>query len=257
MNDATYDKIAQAETQLSGQNQTVPGGPADMAAQHANEPITSQVLQDITSGEKIVTGGQRVAGGPTSIAQSALGKGLNAEGRDSLSQNTGGGINNNNNTLESDTNANGTPNISNSATSTLLGQQPYNTNNNNNNLNNNQTPNFTNSNFKSNSNNGSIIRESNNPNPNDPISSDLTGEVTIMNSELISRIAASESKITGQTNMVPAGPAALAQSLEGQPITTQILHDITESERTITGATSAIKGGPTSVLQSSITKSNV
>ncbi|KAI1662428.1 hypothetical protein F4813DRAFT_385142 [Daldinia decipiens] len=63
-----------AETELTGQDQPVKGGPTAQAQSHANEPINSQNLHDITEGEKKVTGGQRVKGGPTATAQSELGK---------------------------------------------------------------------------------------------------------------------------------------------------------------------------------------
>lgn len=50
------------------------GGPSAQAQKHANQPITSEALHDITEGEKKITGGERVKGGPTSAAQSELGK---------------------------------------------------------------------------------------------------------------------------------------------------------------------------------------
>lgn len=50
------------------------GGPTAQAQSHAKEPITSEALHDITEGEKKVTGGDRVKGGPTSAAQSELAK---------------------------------------------------------------------------------------------------------------------------------------------------------------------------------------
>jgi hypothetical protein len=70
----TISKITEKEKQLTGNEQPVQGGPTAKAQQHANEPITSQALHDITEGEKKITGGQRVQGGPTSAAQSELGK---------------------------------------------------------------------------------------------------------------------------------------------------------------------------------------
>ncbi|EUC49400.1 hypothetical protein COCMIDRAFT_22980 [Bipolaris oryzae ATCC 44560] len=63
-----------AEKKLTGQNQPVKDGPTAHAQSHANEPITSQALHDITVGEKKVTGGERVKGGPTATAQSELSK---------------------------------------------------------------------------------------------------------------------------------------------------------------------------------------
>ena len=44
------------------------------AQSHAGEPINSQSLHDITEGEKKITGGDRIKGGPTSAAQSILGQ---------------------------------------------------------------------------------------------------------------------------------------------------------------------------------------
>lgn len=70
----TLSKINEAEKKLTGESRPVQGGPTAQAQSHANEPITSQALHDITEGEKKVTGGERVKGGPTSTAQSELGK---------------------------------------------------------------------------------------------------------------------------------------------------------------------------------------
>ncbi|KAL6704093.1 hypothetical protein ACN47E_008756 [Coniothyrium glycines] len=77
LDSATLSAITDAEKKLTGQDDPVQGGPTARAQQHANEPITSQVLHDITEGEKKVTGGERVKGGPTSKAQSELGKSRN------------------------------------------------------------------------------------------------------------------------------------------------------------------------------------
>ncbi|KAF2854021.1 hypothetical protein T440DRAFT_367492, partial [Plenodomus tracheiphilus IPT5] len=74
LDSATLSKITDAEKKLTGEDGAVQGGPTAQAQKHANEPITSQVLHDITEGEKKVTGGERVKGGPTSTAQSELGK---------------------------------------------------------------------------------------------------------------------------------------------------------------------------------------
>jgi len=74
LDSSTLSTITSAEKRLTGQDGPVPGGPTARAQQHANEPITSQVLHDITEGEKNVTGGERVKGGPTSRAQSVVGK---------------------------------------------------------------------------------------------------------------------------------------------------------------------------------------
>jgi hypothetical protein len=70
----TISKITEKEKNITGQDHAVKGGPTTKAQQHANEPITSEALHDITEGEKKVTGGERVKGGPTSAAQSALGQ---------------------------------------------------------------------------------------------------------------------------------------------------------------------------------------
>ncbi|ROW17607.1 hypothetical protein VPNG_00839 [Cytospora leucostoma] len=70
----TISDITHAETKITGQPEPVKGGPTAQAQKHANEPINSQMLHDITEGEKKVTGGKRVAGGPTSTAQSELAK---------------------------------------------------------------------------------------------------------------------------------------------------------------------------------------
>ncbi|KAF2125850.1 hypothetical protein P153DRAFT_369854 [Dothidotthia symphoricarpi CBS 119687] len=70
----TISKITDAEKKLTGEDGAVSGGPTAKAQQHANEPITSEALSDITAGEKSITGGERVKGGPTSVAQSELGK---------------------------------------------------------------------------------------------------------------------------------------------------------------------------------------
>lgn len=74
LDSATLHKITEAEKQITGQEQPVQGGPTAKAQQHAKEPITSEALHDITEGEKKITGGERVKGGPTSTAQSELGK---------------------------------------------------------------------------------------------------------------------------------------------------------------------------------------
>ncbi|KAF2712996.1 hypothetical protein K504DRAFT_449768 [Pleomassaria siparia CBS 279.74] len=70
----TISKITEKEKNITGQENAVKGGPTAKAQQHAGEPITSQALHDITEGEKKITGGERIKGGPTSAAQSALGK---------------------------------------------------------------------------------------------------------------------------------------------------------------------------------------
>lgn len=70
----TISTITQKEKQITGQDDPVRRGPTAKAQQHAGEPISSQALHDITEGEKKVTGGERVKGGPTATAQSELGK---------------------------------------------------------------------------------------------------------------------------------------------------------------------------------------
>jgi hypothetical protein len=70
----TISKITEKERDLTGQDDPVRQGPTAKAQQHAGEPITSQALHDITEGEKKITGGERVKGGPTSTAQSELAK---------------------------------------------------------------------------------------------------------------------------------------------------------------------------------------
>ncbi|KAF2628076.1 hypothetical protein BU25DRAFT_410193 [Macroventuria anomochaeta] len=77
LDSATLHKITEAEKDITGQERPVKGGPTAKAQQHAKEPITSEVLHDITEGEKKITGGERVKGGPTSQAQSELGKSRN------------------------------------------------------------------------------------------------------------------------------------------------------------------------------------
>lgn len=70
----TISKITQEEKKITGKDGPVTGGPTAQAQKHANQPITSEALHDITEGEKKITGGERVKGGPTSAAQSELGK---------------------------------------------------------------------------------------------------------------------------------------------------------------------------------------
>lgn len=74
LDSSTLHEITEAEKNLTGQERPIKGGPTAKAQQHANEPITSEALHDITEGEKKITGGERVKGGPTSQAQSELGK---------------------------------------------------------------------------------------------------------------------------------------------------------------------------------------
>jgi hypothetical protein len=74
LDSSTIAAITEKEKQITGADGPTQGGPTARAQQHAGEPITSQALHDITEGEKKVTGGERVKGGPTSKAQSELGK---------------------------------------------------------------------------------------------------------------------------------------------------------------------------------------
>lgn len=74
LDSSTIHNITEAEKDITGKNRPVKDGPTAKAQQHANEPITSEALHDITEGEKKITGGERVKGGPTSQAQSELGK---------------------------------------------------------------------------------------------------------------------------------------------------------------------------------------
>jgi len=71
---ATMRTITQKEREITGRDGPVRGGPTAQAQKHAGEPIGSAALSDITKGEKEVTGGERIKGGPTSAAQSELGK---------------------------------------------------------------------------------------------------------------------------------------------------------------------------------------
>ncbi|KAI0197547.1 hypothetical protein F4808DRAFT_463586 [Astrocystis sublimbata] len=74
----TISHITAAEKEITGSSEPAKGGPTAMAQKHTGEPITSESLHDITEGEKKITGGKRVKGGPTSTAQSELGKSRNA-----------------------------------------------------------------------------------------------------------------------------------------------------------------------------------
>lgn len=70
----TISKITEKESEITGQDDPVRRGPTAQAQKHVGEPITSEVLHDITEGEKNITGGERVKGGPTSVTQSELAK---------------------------------------------------------------------------------------------------------------------------------------------------------------------------------------
>lgn len=68
----TISHITAKEKEITRQDDPVRRGPTARAQQHAGEPISSEALHDITEGEKKITGGERVKGGPTSQAQSEL-----------------------------------------------------------------------------------------------------------------------------------------------------------------------------------------
>jgi hypothetical protein len=70
----TMSKITEKEKEITGADGPTRGGPTAQAQKHVGEPITSEALHDITEGEKKITGGERIKGGPTSAAQSELGK---------------------------------------------------------------------------------------------------------------------------------------------------------------------------------------
>ena len=74
LDSSTISKITDAEKKITGQDEPIKSGPTAKAQSHSGEPITSQALHDITEGEKKVTGGERVSGGPTATAQSELAK---------------------------------------------------------------------------------------------------------------------------------------------------------------------------------------
>lgn len=71
---STISRINEAESDITGTRQPLAGGPTAQAQRHANESLNSQNLHDITAGEKTITGGERLKGGPTATAQSELGK---------------------------------------------------------------------------------------------------------------------------------------------------------------------------------------
>jgi len=80
--------ITDAEKKITGSDEPVKGGPTAQAQSHAGETINSQTLHDITEGEKKITGGERIRGGPTSTAQSSLAQGRqNGTGTNNTSTN--------------------------------------------------------------------------------------------------------------------------------------------------------------------------
>ncbi|KAH9883446.1 hypothetical protein F4778DRAFT_788590 [Xylariomycetidae sp. FL2044] len=74
LDSSTISSITAAEKELTSEDAPVAGGPTAQAQKHAGEPINSDNLHDITEGEKVITGGERVKGRPTATAQSELGK---------------------------------------------------------------------------------------------------------------------------------------------------------------------------------------
>ncbi|EOA90203.1 uncharacterized protein SETTUDRAFT_167135, partial [Exserohilum turcica Et28A] len=53
LDSSTLHKITEKEKDITGLERPVKGGPTAKAQTHANEPITSQALHDITEGEKM------------------------------------------------------------------------------------------------------------------------------------------------------------------------------------------------------------
>lgn len=77
LNSENISQITAAEKEITASDEVVKGGPTAQAQSHAGQPINSQILHDITKGEKKITGGERIKGGPTSTAQSILGQARN------------------------------------------------------------------------------------------------------------------------------------------------------------------------------------
>ena len=66
-------KMTEEEKKITGQDRPVKGGPTAQTQKHANEPLTSEVVHDITKGEEKITGDPNPRqGGPISTAQSIL-----------------------------------------------------------------------------------------------------------------------------------------------------------------------------------------
>jgi hypothetical protein len=74
LDSSTIPKNTTAKQNISGKEQPLQGGPTAQAQNHAGDNITSETLHDIAEGEKMITGGGRVKGGPTGTTQSELGK---------------------------------------------------------------------------------------------------------------------------------------------------------------------------------------
>jgi hypothetical protein len=71
LDSSTVSKMTQKEKEITGQDESVQGGPTAQAQKHAGEQITSSVMSDITKGEKKITGHDgNVPGGPAAAAQS-------------------------------------------------------------------------------------------------------------------------------------------------------------------------------------------
>ncbi len=67
--------MTEEEKKITGQDNPVKGGPTAQAQKHANQPLSSEVIHDITKGEEKITGNPNpVQSGPTSTAQSILTK---------------------------------------------------------------------------------------------------------------------------------------------------------------------------------------
>lgn len=77
MTSDTVSKVTKTEKGITGEDAPIEGGPAGQAMKHSGEQIDSQVLHDITEGEKKITDNAPVKGGPTAAAQSELGKSRN------------------------------------------------------------------------------------------------------------------------------------------------------------------------------------
>lgn len=80
-------------------------------------------------------------------------------------------------------------------------------------------------------------------------------DATTITSEILSKVAAAERKITKSTSdLVAGGPTAMAQKHSGENIDSKVLHDITEGEKHVTHQARPIAGGPTAVVQSHMAK---
>ncbi len=75
-----------------------------------------------------------------------------------------------------------------------------------------------------------------------------------VDSDMMSKMAEKEKKITGEDNPVKGGPTAQAQKHANQPLNSEVIHDITKGEEKITGNPNPMQAGPTSTAQSILTK---